>query len=302
MTMMPRLLLIALLLARCAGATEPAPPATGAGSAPAPLADRLIPFGFSIKKLPPAQQVELCERLGYRGLCLTGTSPDTFAAFAALPQVRSGAFAIPCALWWAEVDKLPDPAWLDRVVEQAARLRTALWIVGAGRKTPENRAKAITLLTTVAKACRPRQVQLVLYPHQGSTFETTDEARALWQEMACPEVRLSIHLCHELKAGNGGRMAGIVAAHADLTALVSISGADADTNRRGGWDTGIMPLGRGTYDARPFVRALADSGYAGPVVLHTYGLTAPAEELYAEALAVWRGWLEAPAGGAQPPR
>lgn len=266
------------------------------------LSGPFIPFGFGINNLSPAEQVALCKQLGYDGLCLTGTNSSKFAKFADLPDVAAGKFHIPCALWWAKAASPPDDAVLAGVVTQAARMGTALWMVAEGKKTPENVEAAVRLFRTTAEHCLAKKVQLVLYPHQGCTFETAEEALALWKRLDHPEVRISIHLCHELKAGNRDRLDAIIDQVAPLLALVSISGAEADTQHISGWASGIMPLDRGSYDPRPFLRALARNGYAGPVILHTYGITDPPAEHFARSLARWREWVAAPSQIQAPPR
>lgn len=264
---------------------------------PIDLPGPLIPFAFAIKTQTPAEQVARCTRLGFAGMCLPGTTPEVFKRFAEVPEVRSGAFGIPCALWWTKVDQPPSASEIDAACTGAAALHTALWMVVAGRKDTDFE-RAVDLYRRVAIACRTHSAQLVLYPHQGQIIESAEESLALWQRLDCPEVRLSIHLCHELKAGNGERIAEVVDRIAPHLGLVSVSGADRDTRTRGGWETGIMPLDRGTYDVRPFLRALAAHHYAGPVILHTFGITDPVDEHYARSLAAWRRLTGMPADAA----
>ncbi|HOX52213.1 MAG TPA: hypothetical protein PKY05_12040 [Fibrobacteria bacterium] len=113
-------------------------------------------------------------------------------------------------------------------------------------------------------------------------------------------MRTSIHLCHELKAGNADRLDAIVAKSAPFLALASVSGADEPSafTPRWGWDRLIKPLDAGGYDPRPFLRALARNGFEGPVQLHTYGLKSPVAPDYdrhiERSMGRWRELVSGP--------
>ncbi len=259
-----------------------------ATSAPAaPLANAFGSFNFTIDQLPAEQQVSLLQRLGYQGMTLAGLGPELLQSFAEVPAVARGEFAIWGALWWINADHKPlDTAWLDRLLPIAAKLRMGLWVVIDGPKT--DRDYAVGLLRQIADRAKPAGVPLILYPHQGCVFDCAQEAYEVWQAMDRPEVRLSLHLCHEIKAGREARVGEVLDKITPLLSLVTISGADTATMRTGGWEGAIMPLARGDFDIRPFTREVVAHGYRGPIVLHTYGLTDPPEEHFAASIAKWR--------------
>ncbi|MBI5835196.1 MAG: sugar phosphate isomerase/epimerase [Armatimonadetes bacterium] len=263
-------------LSAAMAADPPAPPTSPFGS-----------FNFTFDQRPAAEQVALLSRLGYQGMACSGLSADLLRSFAEVPQVASGEFRVWAALWWVGPEQRQvDAAWLDDVLAGLHRLGASLWVVVDG--TAAERPAAVTFLRAVADRAKPAGVPLVLYPHQGCTFDDAESALEVWQAMERPEVRLSIHLCHELKAGNENRLDEVVAKVAPLLTLASVSGASAELMHTGGWETAIMPLDRGTFDVRPFLKALAAHGYRGPMVLHTYGIMDPPEDHLARSMARWK--------------
>jgi sugar phosphate isomerase/epimerase len=122
----------------------------------------------------------------------------------------------------------------------------------------------------MADRCAAKGVRIVLYPHSDTTFVCIEEALAIYRQLSAlghPEVRLSIHLCHEQSAGRMAQITTISAAAAPYLVLASINGSSGYGD--------IRPLDQGTYDPTPFLQALAAVGFAGPMTLHTYNLRDP---------------------------
>lgn len=275
-----------------------------------PLRSEFVPFGLCLSNsnwsMTAAKQIELCQSLGYTGYGLASFGSEAaLKAFADHPEVSAGRFRIHSALWWASVTDTFDWATIDKRLAQAARMDMAIWMVVAGAKTSANVETAYAILKTTAQHCAAKGVRLVLYPHEGTTFVSAEEALVLLlrlradpdlstAEKACASI--SVHLCHELKANNGSRIAAVVAAVAPYCTLASVNGAEADTRSRGGWTTGIRPLDQGNYDVRPFLQALVDAGYTGPMEYHTYNLPDPQHDDHLERTLIrWRQLVAPPA-------
>ncbi len=149
----------------------------------------------------------------------------------------------------------------------------------------------------LADLCQQAGVSLVLYPHAGCYLETAEEALAMRNRLAAlghPEVKISIHLCHEVVLRNASRIAEVVAAVKDHLALATING----TNATGAdWFACIQTLDSGNYDPRPYLRALAEAGYSGPIEYQTYDLPDPRyDDHLARALTRWRQLVAPPPG------
>ena len=270
------------LQAACGGLTASAAVTATVLSAKAriPMQNVFVPFGLCMSwdgrdgratwSIAPADQIALCQQAGYSGMGLAQQGASQLKAFADHPDVQSGAFKIHSMLWWATAASTVDLAWLDSILVQAARMNMALWVVAAGNHDAAGADAAFAFFQTVAAECRKYNVQLVLYPHAGTTFVSAEEALTLYNRLKAaghPEVRLSIHLCHEQAAGNRDRLADVIAKTASLATLVTINGSSGSAQ--------IWPLDQGAFDPRGFLQALADNGYTGPVELHTYALRDP---------------------------
>jgi len=216
-----------------------------------------------------------------------GKPLDRLREFAAVPAVRDGKFKIYSILWQVRVDKPLDEKFLKEFAVVARELKASIWCNTVG--TPGERDVTVKLLRAVADQCAADGVQLVLYPHHACTFETAEESIDVLNLMQRPAVKLSLHLCHELKANNRDRLDAVVGKIAPHLALVSLNGVDTSVPFSvKGWDSMILPLDQGDYDVRPFVAALMRHGYTGPILLHNFGFKAPPAEYLPASMARWK--------------
>ncbi len=198
-------LALPLLLATLAPGQEP-----GAEEPGSPFGS----FSFTLDNRPAEEQVALLSSLGYDGMTIgaigMGGGVELVRSYAEVPAVRAGDFRVYGILWWQNPLTVPlDTEWLDAILPLAAQMDAALWVVADGPKT--DLPQLVPFLREVADHCRDRGVTLCLYPHQGAAFDDAEEAYALWEQLERPEVRLSVHLCHEIRAGNDGRLDAVIA-------------------------------------------------------------------------------------------
>lgn len=250
-------------------------------------------FTLGMDDHSPAQLVELMQRLGYDGLMAHTWGKDPLPrlrAYVDVPAVKSGAFRIYAILWTPKTKDGYDTNWLAQVLAIAKPLHASLWVAVSGQ-TNETES-VIALLARAAEQCAEYGVDLVLYPHFGHPYDTLENTLPVLEKLNRPNVKLSIHLCHELKAGNENRFDEIIARAAPYLALASVNGAElGETVRRdkpGDWRKAIMSLDEGALDVKPFLRALAKNGYHGPVLLHTFGLKTKPEDHLARSIKKWR--------------
>ena len=259
-------------------------------------AELALPNAFGVFNLHPfnqrsaQEQVDLAMQSGYDGLMASTSIKEPLTRlreFAAVPAVREGRFKIYAILWQSQIAKPLDEKFLAEFVAVAKTLNAAIWsnIVGM----PGEREQTIPRLQAIADHCQAGGVQLVLYPHYACTFENAEEGMEVWEKMRRPDVKLSIHLCHELKTGNRDRLEAVVAKVAPHLALASLNGVDTTVDFKvKGWDTMILPLDQGDYDARPFLAALIRHGYRGPILLHNFGFKTKPEEYLPASMRRWR--------------
>lgn len=270
-----------------------------------PYQGEFAPFAMCMSKSSPSEQIAYCQKAGFDAMGTVGMDPPTIARFASHPDVVAGRFRIISTLWWFESSRPLDTTRMDAVLRDASRMRMAIWLVGAGTNRTDSAMSAmIAGIARVAARCKARNVPLVLYPHKGCMFETAEQALVVRDSLAArgfPEVGISMHLGHELLAGNRHRLREIATKVAAHLSLVTINGADDrdPTGRGGDWGAFFKPLYRGSFDPGVFLRALVDAGYNGPVQLHTWSMKSPAALDYDRHLELslekWRTMVAVPA-------
>jgi hypothetical protein len=276
MMLLHRALLYLLPLLLASACSAPAEPA---------LPNPFGAFNFTLESMPPAEQVALLEALDYEGMALFWPGTESFQAFASTPSVRRGDFHLRAVLLDFQFEPAWDRAALQELLASLAPHETSLWLIlGSSTSTPAARVAAVRELVDLASA---RGVRVVLYPHEGTALPSVEDALALADTVERPALQVSLHLCHELKAGNRARLAELITRAAPRLALASIHGAFQDTSLPG-WSTTILPLDRGDLDVQSeYLLPLARAGYSGPVLLHTFGLEDPPDQHLRRSRRAW---------------
>lgn len=167
-----------------------------------------------------------------------------------------------------------------------AQTGAPLWVIVKNSPSP---AATRDLLGQMARWASFYGVEAVIYPHWDTSIETAAEASALIAMVGNPNLKSSIHTCHEIRGGNQHNLPAVAATYASESALVAIAGAD-DPAYSGPpphpWDDAIQPLAGSSFDLLPFLQALDNAGYAGPILLQTFGITNQPNHLH-ESLAVY---------------
>jgi sugar phosphate isomerase/epimerase len=245
-----------------------------------PLQSHFVPFGICFgDNLTADQQIARCQSRGFTGMAVIADNPNTLADFADHSEVASGRFRIHAGFRWVNFDTPISGSTLtklDAQLTQLARFRAALWLaVDSGNRLEATLATGAATIRAVHDRCLAHGVPLVLYPHGGALFDDAEAALAMRDRVGRPEITITIHLCHEIMARNGARIAAVVAAVKNDIALASVSGSTIAVNENDNWASQIKPLDLGDYDIRPYLQALTDAGYTGPMTLMTYNLGDP---------------------------
>ena len=146
------------------------------------------------------------------------------------------------------------------------------------------------ILRNVTTYADSRNVPVTLYPHSWCYFDTAEKSLPMIKKINHPNLKLALHTCHELKAGNAGRLAEVVDNVKDYLSFVTIAGAskEIDMSSRKRMDaTSIQPLEDGEYDFTPFLKALKDAEFKGPVGYINFKFDKLPEEYLPESLAEW---------------
>lgn len=243
-------------------------------------------FNFDFARLGANEvsQISKLRSIGYRGLVLNLTNPK---ALETLKQYQSAIGNQPFKVYagYVAIDFSKNMgaqnAHIDRVIKHLKRSDARLWVilrVRGGKKV--TRKQIVDFLRATAKRAKAGGVELVIYPHFSGgnplnvcLIESAEDAIPYVKEVGSDNLFISLHLCHEIKAGNGDRLNDVASKVKPWLRLPSINGADVDSvNEQQGWKRGIQPLTEGDYDPLQLLKALHSIGYEGPVILHTWGL------------------------------
>jgi sugar phosphate isomerase/epimerase len=257
-------------------------------------------FHFCMAQLSPARQAALAREVGYDGLAFQGSGDRrVLDEVAAYQRDRQTPLA---ALLWGLAYDAPEPfdaALVDALSRALSGTGTILWLTVSSRQPPpfvrderEDR-RAAEAIQRFADIARRHGVVVALYPHDGEYLATAEHALRLIhladRAGDGDNLKLSLHLCHELRAGHGARLAEVLQATLPWLAVVSISGANnAVTPGSPDWSDAIQVLGEGDYDVQGFLDTLVAAGYTGPLVLHTYGLRGEPRDLLTRSFRAWR--------------
>jgi sugar phosphate isomerase/epimerase len=253
----------------------------------------LLVYDFNLH-MGPEGNVDHVKSLGFKGLV---TSVQVPADLLKLSQYAGYVETIPNFDLLAFVNyDFTNPAssqvWRE-ALPILASVDAPLWVILKGAPSA---AAVPQLLEQMATESQAAGVQTVIYPHWTTDIESAAEASALINAIGHPNLKSSLHTCHEIRAGNQYTLDAVVSMHAPVSALVTIAGAEE--NAYAGpfdpfvdWSDAILPLDKGDFSLLPFLQALHDSGYDGPVILHTFGITGDPGHLQA-SLGKYAEYLE----------
>ena len=230
-------------------------------------------FDFDFRGANPAEKIHSIDACAFDGIAMWMNSPEDLEKFAAYQRAKPSTRLL-AALLHLHADKPADlnREHLAKVAKKLANEHGKFWLIISG--DINNEAQIINLIRSVADIAAAENVTLSLYPHDGHVMATAEQALGYLTKAARPNVTLSVHLCHELRAGNIDRLDAVVAAVLPHLDMVTLSGSDRKTTAGAkDWSDAIKPLGEGDYDPKTFLRILKKYHYQGPIILHTFGLS-----------------------------
>jgi sugar phosphate isomerase/epimerase len=243
-------------------------------------------FNFDFARLgaDEANQISELQSIGYGGLVLNLTNPKELKTLERYQSViGNDSFEVYAGyvVILFNKDIAAQNEYLDKVIKALKKSDAKLWVilrVKGGQKV--ERKQIVDFLGSAAERTKAAGVELVIYPHWSGgnplnfcLIESAEDAIPYVEEIGSDNLFISLHLCHEIKAGNGDRLNEVAAKIKPWLRLPSINGADIDAvNEVEGWKRGIQSLTMGDYDSSKLLKALETIGYEGPVILHTWRL------------------------------
>jgi hypothetical protein len=246
-------------------------------------------FNLNMQRRPAADQVKLLSEVGYPSMMILwepAKGVKQLIEFQETPQIKSGSMKLVAALVYERYDKPIDETLLAQLFDALHSTDTYLWLMLDGSRHHDE--LMIQELRKISDLAQSHRVTVVFYPHFGQYCPTTELSLPLIKAANRPNLFTSIHLCHELKAHNDARIPEIVKKASPYLAMASINGAYNDRSDEIQWSKSICPLDEGDFDVKPFLRALHENNYHGPILLHTYGLKDAPEIHYPRSLVMWK--------------
>lgn len=226
-----------------------------------------------------SNQVKMLANLGYNGMAIQATTeedvqglPEYLNSAATRKNFKIYAVFVRYNFTDADIDK---NRWKE-VVDLIAGKQISLWLI-FGKKiagiTDNDVDKVLKEVTDYASL---KNVPVTLYPHSTCYIETAEQALPFVIRNHSSNLKLAVHLCHEIRYGNGGRLIEVLKNVRPYIGYVTLSGTDSVANFKSplSMDTStIKPLYRGNYDLRIFLTSLKSVHYTGPIGFINFKIT-----------------------------
>jgi sugar phosphate isomerase/epimerase len=271
-------------------------PGKAPGDFPHPQKDPYPFFVYNFGGLmnyTPERQIDMLSHLGYQGLAVQATSDQdvvrltTYLDYAAKQHdFRIYAAFVRYNFNDAEKDR---NRW-KQVVDKIAGTNVNLWLIFGPKEPGIADEEVDRVLKEVTSYAGLRHVQVTLYPHSLCYIASAEQALPFVERNQSSNLKLAVHLCHEIRAGNGARINEVVQRVKQHIGFVSICGTDsvADWSTPLRMDTTtIKPLYRGNYDVRKFLRSLKSARYRGPVAFINFTIKDDVSEYLSRSIQTW---------------
>lgn len=237
------------------------------------------------------QRAEQWSKMGYKGVALGLRKPHDIPrlkAYLATNEVKSGTFSIPVISLIMRMSA--DGSWND-VWKQSLKLTPTsdLWPIILNNRNLTKK-KVVSLLKEMCIEAEKVGTDVVIYPHDGTFIESVEEAIPYIKKVDMPNLYLTMHLSHELRAGNGDRLLEVATKAAPYLKHASISGANKNIDPRAGkdWSGVIKPLDEGDFPLEKFIDALEKINFNSKMFLHTFGIKQPINQHLSRSYNKWK--------------
>jgi sugar phosphate isomerase/epimerase len=250
-------------------------------------------FG-SLGKLAPLEQLAVLKKTDYKGIILNSqTKSDTVNLDVFLAALKKNKhFKIHAVM--VRYD-FTDPAQKREgwkiIVDKIANKGIELWVI-FGKKADGITDSFIEMkLKEVVAYAKDKQVKVILYPHSNCYIASAEEALPFVQKINDSNLQLAVHLCHEIRAGNGAQISSVFENVKQYIGAVTLAGTDsvADFSKPKLMDTStIKPIGQGNFNMTKFIEPLRKSGYKGMVGFINFKIEEEPETYLRSSMQEWK--------------
>lgn len=256
---------------------------------------RLSAYNFgSLGKLKPQEQLAVLKSSGYKGIILNSqTKTDTTNLDIILATLKKDKhFKIHAVMIRYDfTDPVQKSEGWKTIVDRISKRGIQLWVI-FGKKTVGFDTDFIeSKLREINSYSKSRKVKVILYPHSNCVIASAEDALPFVQKIANPNLQLAVHLCHEIRAGNGARIHTVFENVKPYIGAVTLAGTDsvADFSKPKLMDTStIKPIGQGNFNLQKFIVPLRKSGYKGLVGFINFKIEDDPEMYLRSSLVEWK--------------
>jgi len=254
-------------------------------------------FG-GLDKYPIEEQVAMLQRHGYAGMAIDIGSAAKLAEF---DRYRTAAekvdgFKIYTAFYRFNYDEKDGFSrdWVQ-VVDRLAGTGTDLWLITGKPQdglTPELLEKEIRAVVDYAAT---KSLKVTLYPHSKNVIATAEEALVYVEKINRTNFDLAVHTCHEIRAGNAGRIEEVLEKVKGHLGYVTIAGSDNIPSQTNGseWEySTLKPLYRGNFDLTRVLKKLRSLDYHGAIGFINHRIAEAPEVYLPLSKSTYVQWIE----------
>lgn len=250
-------------------------------------------FG-GLENLPPATQIKLLKDNGFDGITLRMAKAEHVQQYMEFAKIvdKTDDFKIYSVFVRYNFDAtLEDQNRWKTVVDLIQDKGIDLWFIFGKPIEGVNDEQVEGILRNVVNYSASKKVPVTLYPHSWCYFYSAEQSLPMVKKINHPNLKLALHTCHELKAGNAGRLDEVVYNVQDYLSFITIAGASKVTDmtsKRSMDKTTIQPLEDSAYDFAPFLKALKKVNFKGPVGYINFKFDKAPEDYLPKSLATWK--------------
>jgi sugar phosphate isomerase/epimerase len=250
-------------------------------------------FG-GLESLSPAKQINLLKNYGYDGITLRMAKAehvDKYKEFTEAVSKTEDFRIYSVFVRYNFADSEVDRNRWKEVVDLIQNQDIDLWFIFGKQEPGIDDEHVEGVLRNVVTYSASKNVAVTLYPHSWCYFESAESSLPMVKKINHPNLKLAIHTCHELKAGNAGRLPEVVNNVKGYISFITVAGAAkvVDRSSKKMMDrTTIQPLEDGEYGFAPFLKALKSIDYKGPVGYINFGFNKKPEDYLPKSLQEWK--------------
>ena len=255
----------------------------------------LVAYNFgSLGKLDPLDQIAILKSTGYKGLILNSqTKEDSVNLSIFIHELRNDTqfnihalmvrYNFTDALQKRESWKI----WVDKI----ARKNIEMWLIFGKKAEGITDSFIETKLKEIVDYAKTKNVSVILYPHSTCYIASAEEALPFVKKVNSPNLKLAVHLCHEIRAGNGNRLNEVFEHVKSYIGAVTLAGTDsvADFSKPFMMDKStIKPIGQGNFNMQHFIQPLKNSGYKGKIGFINFKIEDDPKTYLENSMQVWK--------------